>query len=267
MVRTTTNGLRFAVAILLLLATACATPAERLRERAVKAGFEPRVVRGAGFDHVVFVAPRRGGGALHVYLDGDGVPWEAGQPAADPTPRRPLVLQLMARDASPAVYVGRPCYHGLVTAPGCRPERWNEGRYAPEIVDSLAAAVTRVLDDGGYTRVVLVGYSGGGALAMLVAPRVPRTVSVLTVAANLDSDGWAAHHHMPPLRGSLNPSRQPPLPPTIVQRHYVGSDDRVVPPRFVTIPGLPADAVRRVDGFDHICCWVERWPNILEQLR
>jgi pimeloyl-ACP methyl ester carboxylesterase len=252
--------------MLMLLAVGCATPAERFRERAMKAGFEPRLVRGAGFEHVVFVAPRRGPTTLHVYLDGDGVPWEAGQPAADPTPRRPLVLRLMARDAAPAVYVGRPCYHGLAGSPGCGPDKWNEARYSPVIVDSLTAVVTALLDEGGYTRVVLVGYSGGGTLAMLVAPRISRTVAVVTVAANLDTDGWAAHHRLPPLRGSLNPSRQSPLPPTIVQRHYTGSDDRVVPQHVVAVPGLPVDAVRRVNGFDHVCCWVERWPSILDEV-
>ena len=253
------------IVILTVALAACATHAERFASRAARAGFERRLVPGAGFDHVVFVAARPLSPRLHVYLDGDGVPWEAGQPAADPTPRRPLVLELMTRDPAAAVYVGRPCYHGMATAPGCRPALWNEARYSDPVVDSLVAVVSRLLDGQHHADAVLIGYSGGGALAMLMAPRIPRVAAVVTVAANLDTDGWAAYQRLPPLRGSRNPSRAPGLPASIVQLHSVGADDRAVPPRVVASGSVPSDAVRRLEGYDHICCWVDRWPAILAE--
>ena len=77
---------------------------------------------------------------LHVYLDGDGTPMLGSYPAADPTPRDPLVLDLMALDSTPSIYVGRPCYHGLSGAP-CSPSLWTSGRYSEPVVASMAAGI------------------------------------------------------------------------------------------------------------------------------
>src|SRR5215468_1612802 len=90
----------------LTLLGGCAGPAERFADRASALGFDASRVEGDGFAHVVFrpATPRPNGGrVLHVYLDGDGTPWEYGRPAADPTPRDPLVLRLMSLDRAPSV--------------------------------------------------------------------------------------------------------------------------------------------------------------------
>jgi len=63
-------------------------------------------VAGDGFQHLVLSSPRRSGLTLHFYLDGDGTPSLAGYPAVDPTPREPLVLDLMALDSGPAMHTG-----------------------------------------------------------------------------------------------------------------------------------------------------------------
>ena len=123
-----------------LLACGCASPAARLSSRAADLGFTRAIVAGAGFDHVVFRARAHVGGTsipdaprvLHVYLDGDGSPWTGREPTDDPTPRNPLVLRLMALDAAPRIYLGRPCYHGLANAPRCTPALWTTRRYARE---------------------------------------------------------------------------------------------------------------------------------------
>ena len=70
------------------------------------------VIKGKRFDHKVF--HRRGSngrGGIHVYIEGDGSPWVNGGAtvAANPTPRNPLALQLMATSPYNSVYVGRPC--------------------------------------------------------------------------------------------------------------------------------------------------------------
>ena len=79
------------------------------------------------------------------------------------------------------------------------------------MVASLAAALRRLVAVGGFERVLLFGHSGGGVLAVLLAPRVPETAGLVTVAANLDIDRWADLHGYPRLHQSLNPARQPPL--------------------------------------------------------
>jgi pimeloyl-ACP methyl ester carboxylesterase len=50
----------------------------------------------------------------------------------------------------------------------------------------MQAALERILASGHFDGVVLIGYSGGGTLAMLLAARVPETRGVITIAGNLD---------------------------------------------------------------------------------
>lgn len=255
------------VALLMVLAVAaCVSPAHRFAERATARGFSAEIVQGAGFRHIVFRQGRGVSTTLHVYLDGDGTPWRLGRPTADPTPRDPLVLDLMALDPRPSLYLGRPCYHGLAGEPPCGSALWTEARYAEEVVASMAAALRRVLNAGGVTHVVLFGHSGGGVLAMLLAARVPETAGVVTVAANLDIDGWTDLHGYPRLSGSLNPARQPALPAGISQRHYAGGRDRIMPVGIVARGPVAAGTLRVIPAYDHLCCWTELWPQVLAEI-
>ncbi|HEU4370967.1 MAG TPA: hypothetical protein VFV05_22330 [Methylomirabilota bacterium] len=250
----------------LVVAGGCRSASERFLGLAVARSLRAELVTGAGFRHLVLSRDRAAGRRLHVYLDGDGTPGLGGLPAADPTPRDPLVLDLLALDPAPAVYLGRPCYHGLGTEPACAPALWTSARYSEPVVASLAAAARRLLAERGAERVVWLGYSGGGALAVLVAARVPETAGVITVAANLDVDAWAEQQRSRPLVGSLNPARQPPLPSRVYQRHYAGALDRTVP-AAITRQGAAAGAdVIVVPGYDHRCCWTALWPSVLADL-
>ncbi len=254
---------------LLALLGGCAGPAERFADRASALGFGAARVEGEGFAHVVYrsAGPRPDGGrVLHVYLDGDGTPSERGRPAADPTPRDPLVLRLMALDPAPSAYLGRPCYHGLAATPPCAPALWTDARYSDAVVASMAAAARRLLALTGHREIVWLGYSGGGTLAMLLAPRLAETTAVVTVAANLDVDGWAALHGHSPLAGSLSPARRPPLSPGIYQRHYAGGRDRVVPPGIVAGGDILPETLTVIPEYGHVCCWVELWPRVLDEV-
>ena len=252
------------VSVLLLLA-ACRTPAARFADEATTLGMRAEIVQGAGFRHVVLRPPRRSGSRLHVYLDHDGTPWLGDTPAADPTPRNTLTLQLLALDPAPALYLGRPCYLGLRTDAPCRPELWTSARYSEPVVASMAAALERLIAAEGSSEIVLVGYSGGGALAMLLAPRIPRTVAVVTVAANLDIDAWADHHGWPRLTGSLNPSRVG-QPAGILRWHYAGARDTTVPAELIQRAVPPGDPVVVIADYDHVCCWTEQWPSVLQEV-
>jgi hypothetical protein len=253
------------LAWLLVLAAGCATPAGRFAARAGALGFTREVVRGDPFAHVVFRRTAPAGDLLHVYVDGDGSPLLAGVPSPDPTPRDPLVLDLMALDRAPSVYVGRPCHHGVRGA-ACQGSVWTSARYSDAVVTSLVTVVRHVVARMGAHRVAWIGHSGGGALARLAAPRLPETVAVVTVGANLSLDRWTAVRRMDPLDGSLDPAAAPPLPAHVYQRHYVGSRDRVVPPAVV-MAGAPAPTVVVVEGYDHVCCWRDRWPAVLADLQ
>ena len=249
-----------------LLPAGCLSPARQFSDMAAGLGMQAGVVPGASFQHVVFQNPRQGGDTLHVYIDGDGTPWQAGRPASDPTPREPLLLRLMALDPSPSLYLGRPCYHGLSRTPPCAGALWTDQRYSEAVVTSMAAGLERVLHEKGFARVIWFGYSGGGTLATLLAPRIAQTVGVVTVAANLDIDAWADLHDYPRLAGSLNPAGQPPIPSRIYQRHYVGDKDTVVPKAIVARGPIDPATLIVIPAYDHRCCWTALWPAILTEV-
>ncbi|MBK1718454.1 alpha/beta fold hydrolase [Thiocystis violacea] len=250
----------------------CATPSGQGDPSVALAaahGMESRLVPGAGFRHRVLVQGRLESAArIHVYLEGDGLPWiSRHRIASDPTPRNPLALRLMAADPNPAIHVGRPCYHGLAGDAGCSPWLWTHGRYGDEVVESLARAIDGILPPGDDRRVTLIGYSGGGALAVLLAPRLRGVTEVVTIAANLDIDAWTDHQGYSRLSGSLNPADQAPLDPGIRQLHLVGARDGQVPPGSIArfLARNPHATVEVFQGFDHRCCWIERWPSLLGQ--
>jgi len=261
---------RRCLALFLLLSTtlsACSTPSQRLNSEAVHAGYTRLMLEGKEFQHVAYFKQGSGvSGVLHVYLEGDGTPWlSEDRIARDPTPRNPLMLRLMTIDPYPSLYLGRPCYNGLADSPECNPFYWTFGRFSPQVVDSMAAALRRFLQSRGRRAVAFFGYSGGGVLAMLLAERFEETESVITIAANLDIDKWCEYNGYTPLVGSLNPATRPLLSSEIRQLHLAGALDQNVPPSLIE-PAVARQLNAKfvvVDEFDHRCCWEEIWGSIL----
>lgn len=256
---------------LLVLLWGCAVlPAQRLDDEARELGLYRKVVPGSEFLHVIYVStPSRFATSLHVYLEGDGSPWVHKRwVSEEPTPRNPLMLRLMALDPGPSVYLGRPCYHGLASQPPCTPEFWTHGRYSHRVVGSMAAALRGVLRRGGYKRLIFIGHSGGGALAMLLAERFAETHTVVTMAGNLDPKAWARHHGYSPLRTSLNPAERPALDPAIFQLHLVGERDENIPAAMLrsALSHQKNARIRIIANFDHVCCWQSAWPSVLQTL-
>jgi len=249
------------------LLCACATPSQHFSDEAKTLGFASGNFDGEGFRHVVYFAQiDRAADALHVYVEHDGTPWiGVARVSDDPTPRTPFALELMARDHGPRLFLGRPCYFEGRRDSGCSARMWTQRRYAPEVVASMAAALQAFLAKHPYGNVVLIGYSGGGTLAWLLASRVPQTTAVVTIAANLDTQAWTTLHDYSPMNGSLDPVREPALPKSISHVAYVGDRDTNVPPTIVRsfAANHPEAKVIEIATFDHTCCWIERWPELL----
>ena len=260
------RGVLTTLAILTLLG-ACKSPAVIFDQTADSLGLQRDVVMGTVFQHVLFWRKGWPTRTLRIYLGGDGTPVSAGRPAIDPTPRNPLMLRLMLLDPDPAVYVGRPCYHGLAGTAGCSGDLWTSARSSESVGSSLAAAIRRIMISRGYERIFLFGYSGGGTLAMLLAERFLEARAIVTIAANLDIDAWADHHGQDRLTTSLNPASRPPLCTGILERHYAGSRDRIVPATLTSlgVRGPNAELIV-IDDYDHVCCWTELWPTILADI-
>ena len=193
---------------LALFLAGCASNAGRIDALAGTLGMSRSVLEAGGFRSLVYM--RSAGGPqdarLAIFIEGDGVPWRGGmQPSLDPTTGNPLALKLLAQTPGTAAYVSRPCYQEM-TGPRCTPERWTMQRYSEEIVSSMTEAVRTTARRANAQKVRLVGYSGGGVLAVLIAERLDNVAAVITVGANLDTDAWTRHHGYLPLSGSLNPA-------------------------------------------------------------
>lgn len=225
-------------------------------------------VEGLAFRHAVYWPPdfSLSTGPVHVYLAGDGVPYvRRTLPAADPTPRRPVVLDLMALDPAPRLLLGRPCYHGLARTQGCSPDLWTRARYGKQVVASMAGALGRLLPDA--PPLVLIGFSGGGALAVFLARCLPNVVGVVTLAGNLDTDAWTDLHGYSRLAGSENPVHGAKLPPRVKQLHLAGRDDRIVPPALIlTAVSSLGGQVQVLPATTHQGGWRSHWPGTLREI-
>ena len=224
---------------------------------------------GAAFRHRIYRQALAGeSGVLHVYIEGDGHPFLAPTVISmDPTPHDPLMLRLMALDPAPRVYLGRPCYFDLVHDQGCDPSYWTLRRFAPEVVDSMAAVLRSEADRAQATSIEIYGHSGGGTLAVLLASRIPAVTRVITIGANLDTAAWCKLHGYTPLLGSLNPAEQALGLDHVRVLHLVGSQDTNTPPALVESAvaraGLASTSVHIVPGYTHNCCWQEVWTDVL----
>ena len=247
------------------LITGCASNARRIDARAAAAGLERTLVDAAGHASLIYL--RRGAPPFVVFLEGDGAPWKGGrEPSDDPTTRQPIALELLLRSPVAGAYVTRPCYHRLGDD-RCSPEHWTSARYSEEIVASMASAVREAMQSASAARVTLIGYSGGGVLAVLVAERLENVSAVVTIAANLDTDAWTERHDYLPLSQSLNPARSERAHPW-AELHFQGENDDRVPPESTDayFKRYPSATRETLAGYDHVCCWLDAWPKIWRQL-
>jgi pimeloyl-ACP methyl ester carboxylesterase len=174
---------------------------------------------------------------------------------------------MMRRGPRPAIYLGRPCYFGTAGTPPCTPADWTHGRFGPAVVRSMRTGLERALAlrAPGFTRINLVGYSGGGALATLLAPGTREACALVTVASPLDIDEWARLRSYAPLRGSENPARLFPLPARLSQLHLRGAKDvEVAPDNAATaLGGNPGARVHLVAAAGHDFDWPGVWVDLL----
>jgi len=256
--------------VLIATISGCASPQQKTQHLAVAHGLQPLVLQGTTFSHHSFAVMRGSSDSLVVFIDGDGSPWVAGgrKIAADPTPRTPLALQLATVTPGAVLYLGRPCYLEPTEPPQCSQKLWTAERYSQAVVDSMTSAATTFITQHHFQHVLLVGYSGGAAIATLMARDLPGVAGLVSVAGNLDPDTWVQLHGYLPLEGSLNPSLQPPLPTTLPQWYLVGQRDTNVPAAATAryMERVAPDRVWSYPRFDHACCWVSEWPSIYTRI-
>ncbi|CAK0759396.1 Alpha/beta hydrolase [Azospirillaceae bacterium] len=219
---------------------------------------------------------------LAVYIEGDGFAWVSKtQLSRDPTPKNPTALRLAMQEPNQnhVLYLGRPCQYSMVEAPdSCDSRYWSSHRFAPEVVKATLSAIEQTRARVDATQIILIGYSGGGAIATLAAAQQPGVVALITVAGVLDHAKWTQHHHVSPLTGSLNPISVSEKLLHVPQTHFVGENDDIVPstiahsflnqrfsPSQQTAPAAKAQIIS-VPNADHGCCWEKLWPQLRREI-
>ena len=208
---------------------------------------------------------------LTIFIEGDGRAWRGRRrPPRNPTPTNPVALRLATLDRSPAVlYMARPCQ--FIDSPGaCDGGVWTSHRYGESVVSAMNRVLDRIQSER-QRRLVLVGHSGGGVVAALLASRRTDVVALYTLAAPLSVASWTGAADLTPLQESLDPAQLAPLPARTLARipqwHYLGAGDDVVPRQALDdyLNNLPRPHRARVvvlDGVDHGCCWAALWPGL-----
>ena len=205
---------------------------------------------------------------LTIYIEGDGAVWPRPHlPPADPTPLRPVALALAAEDRSPVVaYLGRPCQYLTNEALArCSPEWWTSKRFSSEVLAAYQKAVDQLKASTGHQKLRLVGYSGGGVIAALLADHRQDVVHLTTIATPLSLGAWTAWHGVSPLPKSLDPATMK-APSRIPALHYVGADDQIVPERIVRdYVALRGGTLHIVANADHDTGWLDFWKTLQQE--
>jgi hypothetical protein len=258
----------FVFLTVLLLISACQTT----RNTHPLAWPHGAIVTTSKFKHMVLVQGEKNTPRLHVYIEGDGRPFSNRfRISPDPSPRQPLMLELMAQDKTSRLYLGRPCYFSssnpLMADEQCNFHWWTDARYSDSVVNSMIDALRQNLKKYAFQSVTLIGHSGGGTLAMLMSERMPEVDQLVTLAGNLDTQAWARHHHFTQLSNSLNPATKIKTSIPAKQLHFMGKRDDNIPPslgqNFLSQIGQQG---KIIEGFDHSCCWDSRWQELLLEI-
>jgi dienelactone hydrolase len=209
------------------------------------------------------------GKSIDLYIEGDGLPWITRTTVSDnPTPINPLGLKLFLKDSHEcAVYLARPCQY--ISSSTCKQKYWTSHRFSSEIIESFNEALDKIKKSSSASSFRVFGYSGGGAIAALLAVKRDDIHVIVTIAGNLDIDAWTKEHYISPLYGSLNSADFARQLSKVEQYHLIGRKDDIVGESvFKSYMQKFKDKsnihYKIYKSFNHHCCWEKTWKRILK---
>ncbi len=268
-----------ATAILLINACSSIPPvSDRINSAnrvANSVGFEKATLSTNQFDLISYQrTSKRPTETLVVYIEGDGSAWKTGStPSDNPTPNNPVALLLAIQDTRPAiVYLARPCQFTPLPSKGCTESIWTNARFNKDVIDSNNQAIEMLKKQYQAKELILIGYSGGGAVASLVAAQRKDVKALITVAGNLDTGTWVKLFGLDPLTGSLNPADKAKELSSIKQTHFIGGVDQIIPlsvtQSYLNKLKTPNQSqLIEIKEYGHVCCWQQSWQTLLTRVQ
>jgi hypothetical protein len=128
----------------------------------------------------------------------------------------------------------------------------------------MCEAANRLSSRHRALAVELIGYSGGGAIALGMRGCTRHLVSITTIAANLDVNAWSEYHRYTPLVLSRDLTSPDEARPEIRETHWQCRGDRRVPPPITDAYFAAHPEARRVivDNCSHEHGW-ERYRSAI----
>jgi pimeloyl-ACP methyl ester carboxylesterase len=241
-------------------------------------GFEKEIVKTSHFYLLTYQKISESNQIVSIYIEGDGLAYlDSYRPSLNPTPIDPVSLKLAVLDPSPNVlYIARPCqYVPREVNPNCQNEYWTSKRYSPEVVESINETIDKIKNNNKLQDVRLIGFSGGGSVAAILAATRTDVIDLRTVAGNLDTTKFTRLHNTSPLTGSLNPVDYADKLKDIPQIHFIGADDDIVPIEVVYSyqekikkfdPDLHCVTTQSFANTSHTEGWEDIWKKSILQV-
>ena len=200
-----------------------------------------------------------------VYIEGDGMAWiSRDQLSSNPTPVQPIALKLASIDTnSNVLYIARPCqYLWPQKMDRCSSRYWSDKRGSEEVISSINQAISIVKQKQNISSIRLIGYSGGGGIAALIADRRADVNEFVSVSGNLNYKLFTQTHDLSPMNRSIDPITVANQIGLIPQIHYVGADDKIIP-RQIALSF--SDKVKVINDVSHDN-WSDKWAQILRTI-
>ncbi len=204
---------------------------------------------------------------VHVYFEGDGLAWITRRLVSDdPTPLSPTTFKLLLQDDSTCkAYVARACQYTKDSY--CTQKDWTSQRFSKQIVSATNEVIDEIKDKFHNQSFSFIGYSGGAAIASLVANNRNDVTNFISVAGNLDTQLWTEIKNYMPLSG-LNPANHTENLQTISQYHLIGNNDNIIPKELVysyinTFSNKNNIMIKKVDATHH-CCYETYFKQLIK---
>ena len=211
--------------------------------------------------------------SAQIYIEGDGYAYiSKSKASSNPTPKTPVALKLAMEDRAQAVfYIARPCQYIPEPHFGnkCRKDLWTTHRYSKEIVQSIETVLDEIKSKHGIQSFNLIGFSGGGNIAGLLAVKRNDVTSLRTVAGNLDNDFFTQYHNVSVMPSSLNMADYARQLSSLPQVHFVSPNDDFVPAPISQsylskLGDKNCTQTFTIQNTTHLNGWAAQWPELLQ---
>lgn len=205
-------------------------------------GFQMREAQTEHFSLPVWEkAPLESGKVIRFYITDNG----------NPTPAKPTVLKLAAKDSfKNIVVISRPCQY----APNklCSNKKiYGSAQYNPEIIKEIEEVVAYYIQKYNAKGIEFVAYGGAAPIAFGIGSGLNNVRQIITIAGILDLDGYVNKHNLPDFdKEAVNPIKMVNRISQIPQVHFVGGKDESttqgMTERFVSKLQNPRSAIVKV---------------------